>query len=208
MAQKYSGRAAVAQQIDLRKLPAGHMRFSGGNDKGGLYISGGHPYDLQGNLLPADIKYLRDHNFIVNDAIKEALAAHLLQAPVEQKQCIQCSADIIQNARFCSTCGAPQGKLWAPGDPDPEADSLLKLVDPEDPFGTLTALDKASEPPVRKMTPEEHFAALNNGEEASVGREMKVARGLDKMGGEGSGEAKFSDDAFGTLEMAKGKKKK
>lgn len=177
MAQTYTTRGGAPQTIDLQKLPAGHMKFTGGSSQLGLYIAHGHPYNLKGELMQPDVAQLQKDGYVVNPTIIQALAQHQPKIAEQKKHCIACSMELPLNGKFCGECGAAQTapEIWTPGSDD-EGDRLAKLIDPSDPFGSLAALD--APPPAPRKSPEEIFAELQRNEDREASKDLKVAGGL------------------------------
>ena len=189
-------------QIDMKRLPAGHCHFSASSTgENGIYLCWGHPYDPTGKQLPADIAWLRANNYVVNPDIIRIMKEHQTAAPVaeEVKHCTQCSARILMGAKFCSECGTPQTVVWTPGQADEEVQSLLNLIDPTNPIGSLAALN-APKSNQKRQTPDEIFRVLNKHEQNNPE--------LIAIASKEGGKVVSAVNEFGTIAITKVPKKK
>ena len=189
-------------QIDIKKLPAGHCSFSASNSsENGIFLCWGHPYDMTGKQLQADVSWLRVNNYVVNPDIIRIMKEHQTVAPVaeEVKHCTQCSAKIAMGAKFCQECGTPQTVVWTPGQADAEAQSLLNLIDPANPIGSLAAIN-APQSNQKRQTPDEIFRTLNRNEANNP--EVRAAAG--EVGGKVVSEV----NEYGTIAITKAPKTK
>jgi len=202
--QIYRDRNGPVQKLDMKNLPPGHCIFKAQGKMKGLIICNGHPYDLAGRLLPLDVAKLRADGFMMNEDIQRQLALNLQKTEaVKVKNCHACSAEIPLTSKFCAECGTSQ-QVWVPGS-DAEGDALSKLIDPENPLGSLDALSVDPTDLPQRETPDEIFARLNAGEAQATLREMPKSA-LSALGS--TGEVKAEALEFGKLEMAKKPKKK
>ena len=188
-------------QLDMKKLPAGHCHFSGSPNTGenGIILCWGHPYDAAGKQLPADVAWLRSNNYVVGPDIIRIMKEHQTVAPAveETKHCSQCSAKISMGSKFCCECGTPQTVVWAPGQADEEVKSLLNLIDPTNPIGSLAALNAPSSNQ-RRQTPDEIFRTLNRHE----ANDPELAAAAAKEGG----KVVSAVNEYGTIAITKAPK--
>ena len=193
---------APSPQLDVKRLPAGHCHFSGSPNSGenSIFLCGGHPYDAAGKLLPADVAWLRSNNYVVNSDVIKIMKEHQTTAPVveEVKHCSQCSAKITLGAKFCSECGTPQRVVWTPGQADADAQSLLNLIDPANPIGSLVAINTPRSNQ-KRQTPDEIFRTLNRHEH----NDPELAAAASKEGG----KVVSAVNEYGTIAITKAPKK-
>lgn len=131
--------------INPKKPPAGVAQF---NEKGknGVMVWQGNLYSYSGEPLPLDVAWLRQNNYMCNQDV-----IRLLKPPAPkktEKPCHACATALPVEARYCHQCAAPQNMqpaLWTPGSGG-EGDRIAALIDPEDPLGSLAALEEG--PPV------------------------------------------------------------
>lgn len=130
--------------INPKKPPAGVAQFNG-KGLNGVMVWQGRLYSFAGEPLPMDASWLRANNYLyTQDVIR------LLKPPEPkkvEKPCPSCATTLPMEARYCCQCAAPQAQasLWTPGSGG-DGDRIAALIDPEDPLGSLTALEQG--PPV------------------------------------------------------------
>lgn len=140
--------------INPKKPPAGVAQF---NEKGknGVMVHQGKLYSYSGEPLPMDAVWLRENKYMYNQDV-----IRLLKPPEPkkvEKPCHACGTTLPMDARYCYQCAAPQNMqqtLWSPGDGG-EGARIAALLDPDDPLGSLAALEQGPGPTPRRVTAEE-----------------------------------------------------
>lgn len=131
------------QRGKLKDYPT-HQRFQlKGMNAVICYI--GQFYDgATGVRLKHDIDWLKKNRYTV---MKEMAPFILKKVEQSHKTCAGCNySRLPSNASFCSACGAQQGKLSMVNAADDRLAQMLKMVDPENPFGILNEMDLIDNP--------------------------------------------------------------